>query len=237
MYEEAGLMSDSIEAGKIGIKVYPFPLSSFSQTGSEAFSEALMDGDGPGNGGGSPSAKMKFYFSGGAISMEQIKQIQQYLAEGSGAFVMAPFYDPILEEEAALFEGKGILREDVFVINHWGMIPNEDSQNELLERLMEQAGLAKKLEDARDAFTAYGWNEAPDVGMEFMFQIPESYLREKTGMAYKDYDKGVQFMIGIPQNSFGEKAGAIYKGYGDMGEKGYQNSMEGMGDFSVHFFK
>ena len=92
MYEEAGTIPDSVEAEKMGIKFYPFPLPYFSQAGGKAFAKALMDGDGPGNGGGSPSASMKFYFSKEAISPEQIKQIRQYLAEGSGAFVMTPFY-------------------------------------------------------------------------------------------------------------------------------------------------
>ena len=74
---------------------------------------------------------------------------------------MTPFYgmNHILEDEAALFAGKQVLGEDVFV-NYWGMMPNEDMQNELLERLMEQAGLMEELEDRRDAFTAHSWNEA-----------------------------------------------------------------------------
>lgn len=240
MYEET-LTPDSFEAEERGIKFYPLPLSYFSQAGGgNAFAEALMggDGDGPGNGGGSPSAGMKFYFSGEATSLEQLQQIKQRLEEEGGAFVMTPFYGPVLEEEAALFGGKKILAEDVFV-NHWGMMPNEERQNELLKRLMEQAGLAEEFDEGgRDVFAAYDLNETPDVDFGFIFEVPESYLREKTGMAaYDDYNKGVQFMIGIPQNSFNEKARAIYEGYGDMGEKWHQNSMEGMGDFSIQFFK
>ena len=239
MYEEAGLMPDSLEAEEMKVKVHSFPLSSFYQVGGRASMEVLMDGDGPGNGGGSPSASMKFYFSEKAISPEQIKQIKQQLAEGNGTFIMAPFYgdmNHIMEEEAALFGGKRVLKEDALV-NYWGVLPNEDSQNKLLKRLLEQAGLMEEFEDVDNDFTTHSWNEVPDVGVEFMLYVSESYLKEKTGMAYKDYDEGVQFMIGIPQNSFREKAIGVYKGYGDMGEKWHQNSMEGMGDFSVHFFK
>jgi len=68
-------------------------------------------------------------------------------------------------------------------------------------------------------------------------EVPESYLEEKAGMAYKDYDEGSQLMIRVLQGSFREKAGAFYEGYGDIGEKWHQNSMDGLGDFSVHFFK
>ena len=85
----------------------------------------------------------------------------------------------------------------------------------------------EELEDRRDAFTAHSWNEVPDVGVGIMFYGPESYLREKKGMAYKDYDKGVQFMIGIPQSSFSKKAEAVYEGYGEMGEKIFQQGIGG----------
>ncbi len=218
MYEGAGLMPDSVKAKEMGVKVYSFPLSYFSYGRGEAFAKVLMDGDGPGNGGGSPSASMKIYFSEEAISQAQMQQFKARLAEEGGAFVMAPFYgmNYILENEAAFFEGKKVLREDAFQ-NHWGMMPNEDVQNELLKRLLERAGFMEEFEEVRDALTAHGWNEAPDMEVGFMFHVPESYLREKTGMAYEDYDKGVPFMIGIPQSSFGKKARAIYGGYGEMG--------------------
>ena len=57
LYKKSGVLSDPPESGEMGTKVYQFPLSSFSSVKREAFlAGALTDGDGPGNGGGSPSA-------------------------------------------------------------------------------------------------------------------------------------------------------------------------------------
>ena len=138
---------------------------------------------------------------------------------------MSPFFGynmkGYLEDEAGGFEKNRILKEEDFV-NYWGMIPNEGVQNELMQRLLEQAGLAKEGEDLYNSFSAYSQGKVPDVGVGFMLEVPKSYWQEKAGMAYKDYNEEAgQFMIGIPEGSFSGKAGAIYQGYGDMGEKWY----------------
>ena len=106
-----------------------------------------------------------------------------------------------------------------------------------MQRLLEQNGLAE--EDLYNSFSAYSQGKIPDFGMGFVLEVPESYLKEKAGMAYKDYDNGV-FMIGIPQGSFRKKVGAFYEGYGDMEEQWYSGGMDrmgGLGDLSIHFFK
>ena len=74
--------------------------------------------DGPGNGGGSPSASMKFYVTfPEEITLEQVKQIHEQL--GGGAFIMSPFFGynmkGYLEDEVAGFEKKRILKEEDFV--------------------------------------------------------------------------------------------------------------------------
>lgn len=73
-YKESDILSDPPELGEIGTKVYQFPFSSFSPVKRGALLGALEDGDGPGNGGGSPSA-LKFYFSipQEAVSLEQLQ--------------------------------------------------------------------------------------------------------------------------------------------------------------------
>ena len=94
------------------------------------------------------------------------------------------------------------------------MIPNEGVQNELMQRLLEQAGLAEEGEGFDNSFSAYSQGKVPDVGVGFMLEVPKSYWKEKAGVFYKDY--------------------------GDMGENWYQNSMDelgGLGDLSIHFFK
>ena len=203
----------SVESGETGDQI---PLSYHSIMERKAMMKAGEDG--PGNGGGSPSASMKFYFAiPEEITPEQVKQIQEQLAEEGGAFIMSPFFDynvkGYLEDEAAGFEQKRIFKEEAFV-NYWGMIPNEGVQNELMQRLLEQAGLAEEGEDLYNSFSAYSQGKVPDMGVGFVLEVPKSYLREKTGITYQ--------------------------GYGNMGENWYQNNMDGLGglgDLSIHFFK
>ena len=217
MYEEPGMMSDSVERGGIGIKVYQFPLSSFGRVEREALAQALMDGDGPGNGGGSPSASINFYFAipEEVIPPEQIKQIQEQLAEGRGAFIMSPFYGYNMEksppeDESAFFGRKRVYDGGETFVKGWGAILTGEPENkELLQRMLEYAGLAKEEEDFNSFSSAQGWNQVPDVGVGVI--VPESYLRDKADLTYK--------------------------GYGSYRNMGDSNSMGGMGDFSVDVFK
>ena len=213
-----------VESGEMGDQI-PLPYHNLMER------KAMMQAgeDEPGNGGGSPSASMKFYFAlPEEITPEQVKQIQEHLAKEGGAFIMFPFHGynmkGYLEDEVTSFEKKRTLKEEAFV-NYWGIVPNEGVQNELMQRLLEQAGLAEEGDDFDNSLSAYSQGTVPDVGVGFMFQFLKSYL--KAGMAYKDYDKGVRFMIGIPQSSFREKAGAFYEGYGDMEEPIFQKGMRG----------
>ena len=214
-----GWMLSSAEAGETGDQI---PLSYHSFMERKAMMKA--EEDGPGNGGGSPSASMKFYFTlPEEITLEQVKQIHEQL--DGGAFIMSPFFGynmkGYLKDEAGGFEKKRILKEEAFV-NYWGIVPNEGVQNELMQSLLEQAGLVEERDDFDNSFSAYSQGKVPDVGVGFMLEFPKSYWQEKAGMAYKDYNEEAgQFMIGIPEGSFSGKAGAIYEGYGDMGEKWY----------------
>ena len=68
----------SIESGEIGEKSYQIPLSYYNLMERKAMMKAGEDG--PGNGGGSPSASMKFYFAlPEEITPEQVKQIQEQM--------------------------------------------------------------------------------------------------------------------------------------------------------------
>lgn len=120
----------SVESGEVGEKFHQIPLSYHSLMGREAMMKAGEDG--PGNGGGSPSAGMKFYFVfPEEITPERVKQIQEQLAERGGAFIMSPFYGynmkGYLEDEAVGFEKKRILKGEASQ-NYRGIVPNEGVQ-------------------------------------------------------------------------------------------------------------
>jgi len=60
---------------------------------------------------------------------------------------MSPFHGynmkDYLEDEAVSFEKKRIFKEEAFQ-NYWGIVPNEGVQNELMQRLLERAGLSEE---------------------------------------------------------------------------------------------
>lgn len=59
--KKSGILSGFSETGEMGIKDSQSFLSSFSQVKREVLAEDLADGDGPGNGGGSPLALPVFF--------------------------------------------------------------------------------------------------------------------------------------------------------------------------------